>query len=284
MLIDSSASGCLGSIYFLLTKSDRLQVDYQEPPYSKHNTKHHHEACCLYPYRLVGYYPGCVRLHQRRDDQHGPSDEDKRNLKGRVNDTTTNTPNSQKTNPRRMVHIPAESRIVGGTDAAQGDYPFFAQGNGCGASLIWEDVVLTAAHCLGVFADSVLVGPSIAYSTTGGAELIETLLEVPHPSYDSGTTSYDFMLVKLAKPVSDPALTSVAVNRDMNTPTADERFTVIGFGTTSEGAFTGSELLQKVNVNYVDSETCNAYYNGDYCRLGHVLRLRVGWRQGQLSG
>ena len=54
-----------------------------------------------------------------------------------------------------------QPRIVGGQDATEGEYPFFVQGAGCGASLIWKDMVLTAAHCSGYIANSanqVLVG------------------------------------------------------------------------------------------------------------------------------
>jgi secreted trypsin-like serine protease len=39
-----------------------------------------------------------------------------------------------------------DDRIVGGEDAEAGEFPFFVQWRGCGASLIWEDVLLTAAH------------------------------------------------------------------------------------------------------------------------------------------
>ena len=42
-----------------------------------------------------------------------------------------------------------QPRIVGGQNAGVGEYPFFVQGSGCGASLIWKDIVLTAAHCEG---------------------------------------------------------------------------------------------------------------------------------------
>ena len=54
-----------------------------------------------------------------------------------------------------------EPRIVGGQDAGVGEYPFFVQGSGCGASLIWKDIVLTAAHCAGYIKNGdnqVLVG------------------------------------------------------------------------------------------------------------------------------
>ena len=54
-----------------------------------------------------------------------------------------------------------EPRIVGGQDASKGEFPFFVQGRGCGASLIWKDIVLCASHCKGAvgnFRGRVLVG------------------------------------------------------------------------------------------------------------------------------
>jgi hypothetical protein len=39
-----------------------------------------------------------------------------------------------------------ESRIVGGDIAPQGRYPFFTRWSGCGASLVWKDFLLSAAH------------------------------------------------------------------------------------------------------------------------------------------
>ena len=42
----------------------------------------------------------------------------------------------------------SDSFIVGGTLAAQGDFPSFVLGtNGCGGNLIHTDIVLSAAHC-----------------------------------------------------------------------------------------------------------------------------------------
>jgi secreted trypsin-like serine protease len=38
-------------------------------------------------------------------------------------------------------------RIVGGRDATKGDYPFFARwSKSCGATVIHDDILLTAAH------------------------------------------------------------------------------------------------------------------------------------------
>lgn len=196
-------------------------------------------------------------------------EEVKRNLKGR----TTNAVNKKassgnvaiKEKPRQLLqslHLPAESRIVGGTEAPQGKYPFFVQGDGCGASLIWEDVVLTAAHCQGAFDGSVYVGPSVQYNTSGGAEQIQVQRQVPHPSYSSNTEAYDFMLLKLKDPVSNPTLTPIAVNDIASNPSSNDVLTVIGFGATTEGGY-GSSRLREVDVNYIDYQTCDRLYSGE---------------------
>jgi trypsin len=161
-----------------------------------------------------------------------------------------------------MVHLPAESRIVGGTDAATGAYPFFVQGDGCGGSLIADDIVLTAAHCAGAFDGDVYVGPNQQYSTAGGAERIAVQAEVPHPNYNSNTEAYDFMLLKLARPVSNSNLKPVPLNRNSNNPAPSDVLTVIGFGATSEGGNGSNQLLQ-VNVDAISFNTCNQQYGGD---------------------
>jgi hypothetical protein len=199
-------------------------------------------------------------------DDNGPT----RNLKGRQVASEQlakpETMMAQKTKPRKMqlhsMHIPAESRIVGGNNAQQGAYPSFVQGNGCGGSLVWDDVVLTAAHCQGAFDGSVLVGPYISSSTSGGAESIGVQRRVQHPSYDSGSQAYDFMLLKLENRVANPNLTPTAVNSLRSNPANNDVLTVIGFGTTSEGG-NGSSRLQEVSVNYIDYETCDGLYSGD---------------------
>jgi trypsin len=174
----------------------------------------------------------------------------------------------QKTKPRQMLHskhIPVESRIVGGNNAQQGDYPFFVQGDGCGGSLVWDDVVLTAAHCQRAFDSNVLVGPYIYGSTSGGAEYIDVQQQVPHPSYESKSNAYDFMLLKLKTSVTNPNLTPIAVNSLGSSPVDNEVLTVIGFGATSEdGSIFGSSQLQEVDVNYIDYSTCNNLYAGHH--------------------
>ena len=53
------------------------------------------------------------------------------------------------------------TRIVGGDDANENDYPYFVQMGGCGGSLVASDIVLFAAHCAGLdFNNQVAIGGS----------------------------------------------------------------------------------------------------------------------------
>jgi hypothetical protein len=70
-----------------------------------------------------------------------------------------------------------EATIVGGQDASPGAYPFMVQWSGCGASLIWKDMLLTAAHvrrrnCLECIGRLVL---SIVYSSLCSACMLRCM-------------------------------------------------------------------------------------------------------------
>jgi trypsin len=193
-------------------------------------------------------------------DDHSP----RRNLKGRQEEPSERVAKTDTwTKPREMLNsidIPIESRIIGGNDAPE--YPFFVQGGGCGGSLVWDDIVLTAAHCQGIpFNGGVLVGPYILNTLSSDAEYIDVQRQVQHPSYDSISHVYDFMLVKLGNPVTNPNLKPIVMNSLQENPMSNDVLTVIGFGTTVVGG-TLSNRLQEVNVNYIDYETCNNLYEG----------------------
>jgi hypothetical protein len=91
----------------------------------------------------------------------------------------------------KRKHVLGNNRIIGGVLANEQEFPFFVQGDGCGASLVWDDMVLTAAHCEGVFNDRVLVGAQQRNKEVNGAEWMKVLSPMKvHPSYSRKTDAW----------------------------------------------------------------------------------------------
>lgn len=151
-------------------------------------------------------------------------------------------------------HIPSQSRIIGGKDASAGEYPFFVEWGGCGGSLIHEDIVLTAAHCNPTPTNNVIIGSRLFGNAKNG-ESRRITLRKPHHSYNDKTVAYDFMLLKLNRPVTNkqPAL----INNIGSTPVNGQALTVVGFGATKEQGGGPSERLQEVSINYISTNRCN---------------------------
>ena len=81
------------------------------------------------------------------------------------------------------------NRIIGGNAASQGEYPFFMFWDGCGGSLIHEDIVLTAAHCGVIRSNSVRVSAYQLNSNLGGAENKRSVRSFPRPQYNEITVA-----------------------------------------------------------------------------------------------
>merc|ERR1719410_2949397 len=102
-----------------------------------------------------------------------------------------------------------DTRIVGGTNAAKGEFPWqvgLISKRGrtpfCGGTLISSDTVLTAAHCQTSVSDfDVLVG-EYDVTRSDGEQRISPSAWIQHENYNSRTTNYDFAIVKLSRPVT----------------------------------------------------------------------------------
>lgn len=90
-------------------------------------------------------------------------------------------------------------------------YYIIVQWDGCGASLIHPDIILSAAHCNGVSSNEVLIGAFNSGSTAGGAEFRSITQRSQHPLYDDATVSHDFLVMKLDSAVRSFATTRVLV-------------------------------------------------------------------------
>jgi len=155
----------------------------------------------------------------------------------------------------------AQARIVGGTPAQVGEFPSFVWTAGsqlCGGSLIWDDILLTAAHCVGAFVERGVLYNGV--NINGGADELfqEVQVELPHPNYNTTIRdANDIMLVKLSSPISMIPLQEV--NYDSAFPVDEAPATVMGFGRTIE---TGniSEILLQTEVPIVGFDTCNEVF------------------------
>ena len=158
---------------------------------------------------------------------------------------------------------PPSTDVVGGSRAAQGEFPFMVRlSMGCGGALYTNQIVLTAAHCVnGTWANtSITATVGVVDLQSPSAQKIRSTYVYRSPTYGT-TTGGDWALIKLASPVSGLATLPTATTTDYNTGT----FTVAGWGAATEGGSQQRYLL-KATVPYVDEATCAAQ-GGDYANL-----------------
>lgn len=156
------------------------------------------------------------------------------------------------------------SRIVGGSVADIGNYPYFVSLGGCGGALIAPDVVLFAAHCSkdSFHNKQVVVGAYKYASTDDGGQARFCDEWIADPLYGTGGhgNNYDFALCKLDRPVEiDESQVTLVLNDDNeqdSTPYPGDELLIMGLGTTSEGG-SRSQALMDLTVPYITNEDCN---------------------------
>jgi len=153
--------------------------------------------------------------------------------------------------------------IVGGEAAKQGEFPYIVSlrsksyGHFCGGSLIAQNWVLTAAHCVkGGTIDSVWIG-MLDQKNTAGVEKIKPARIFAHEQYDQNTMEHDYALIQLSQ---NSSYAPVGLNTvDIKVDDASQIIaTTAGWGAIKEGSYSLPSLLQKVSVPLVSTEACNA--------------------------
>ncbi|WP_406196817.1 MULTISPECIES: S1 family peptidase [unclassified Streptomyces] len=154
----------------------------------------------------------------------------------------------------------ADSRVVGGTRASQGEFPFMVRlSMGCGGALYTQQIVLTAAHCVGATGPNTSITATagvVDLQSTSGRVQVRSTYVYRAPGYNGD--GKDWALIKLAQPINLPTL-KIATTSQYNTGT----FTVAGWGAASEGGAQQRYML-KANVPFVSDAQCRSYsgYSG----------------------
>ncbi|XP_056373760.1 ovochymase-1 isoform X2 [Hyla sarda] len=161
-------------------------------------------------------------------------------------------------------------RVVGGQAAAPMSWPWIVNlqdewgQNLCGATIIHEKWLLTAAHCSFVIgSDRVFLG-NIDRTPSNGTEAI-VIKSYVHELYkdDVAPPDYDICLLELRSPV--PLGDSVAV---MCLPHEEEEFDrdsclVAGWGATAARSIRHPKLLQQAKIPLTSKEDCMSYWGPD---------------------
>ncbi|TDV47825.1 secreted trypsin-like serine protease [Actinophytocola oryzae] len=151
-----------------------------------------------------------------------------------------------------------QPQVVGGTRAAQGEFPFMVRlSMGCGGALYTQDIVLTAAHCVGATGNNTSIGVTAGAVDLQDANRITRTSTYVYraPGYNNPSGD-DWALIKLNSPITNQATLPIATSTAFDTGT----FTVAGWGAATEGGGQQRYLL-KATVPFVTDSQCQQAYS-----------------------
>ena len=150
----------------------------------------------------------------------------------------------------------------------------------CGSILIWEDVLLTAAHCEGGYnftAQMIMIGGTTLNGTDAMDKDVPVRKAIVHPDYlvasINNEVENDIMLVFLQR-AAKPEIPLAKYNVDPTLPPDNALVTVIGHGIDNATSDTLTYQLNALNMTIVDFLQCDEVYdilneNVHLCAIGN---------------
>jgi trypsin len=163
-----------------------------------------------------------------------------------------------------------QERIVGGEIVTHGDAPFMVSllwfgDHFCGGSILNENTILTAAHCLYGYEDDPYEIVAGEWSLTGndGTEQRRTAKALLlHTGYNDRTFVNDIALMWVDQPFQfNQFVRNVTLPEAMHG--ASGAAPVYGWGVEAEGAPNLSDKLKMTTLQYIDDEACRQELGGN---------------------
>jgi len=183
------------------------------------------------------------------------------------------------------------TRIIGGASANQGDFPYqvsirhsgWKLGHFCGGSIIDDQHVLTAAHCvdgkgpgdINIVAGDVMMDRSSCTSVRRSVSAI-----FMHEEYNSVTLENDIALIRISKPFPTNNNYIMAIKLSNTTFEEGTACNVTGWGKTNVEKAETPNNLQYVEVPIIAAENCSNINNTYNIRPGMVC---AGCSEGKID-
>ncbi|KPM11130.1 serine protease-like protein 10 [Sarcoptes scabiei] len=177
---------------------------------------------------------------------------------------------------RRLVRRP---KIINGSNALHGQYPWMISlmlnnRHHCGGSLINENWILTAAHCVYHVDQTrfqVKLGGHFRNKESEPTSItINEVIAIPHPGFNFAHFNDDLALIRLSKRVSYTRYIQPICLPSARVPrTQPPKATVIGWGKLRQGGFS-ADTLQEVEIPIVDNDKCVSWYR----EMGKILSIK----------